>query len=127
MSWKVRAEATSSPPDTNRNGPGKPAGVRKHGTKRAKKAPQKCADRRQKVVKKTSNNCKKSCTNASNKLHKKYEEKKTRFRDILLFFRLNLEVVFGVFLACFGRAVRHALRRGPPAVHRNCEKRIKYI
>ena len=45
----------------------------------------------------------------------------------MLFFRLNLEVVFGVFLACFGRAVRHALRRGPPAVHRNCEKRIKYM
>ena len=126
MSWKVRAEAASSPPDTNRNGPGKPAGVRKHGTKRAKKAPQKCADRRQKVVKKTSKKCKKSCTNASNKLHK-IHEKRTFFRYILLFFRLNLEVVFGAFLACFGRAVRHALRRGPPAVHRNYEKRITYI
>ena len=60
MSWKVRAEAASSPVDTNGNGPDKPAGVRKHGTKRTKKAPQKCAERRQKVAKKTSKTCKKA-------------------------------------------------------------------
>ena len=60
MSWKLRAEAASSPPDTNVNGPGKPAGVRKHGTERAKNAPQKCAERRPKVVKKTSKTYKKA-------------------------------------------------------------------
>ena len=59
MSWKVRAEAASSPVDTNGNGPDKPAGVRKHGTKRTKKAPQKCAERRQKVAKKRQKNAKK--------------------------------------------------------------------
>ena len=42
-------------------------------------------------------------------------------------FLLNLEVTLDAFLACFGRAAWRSLSKSPPAVHRNCEKRIKRI
>ena len=84
MSWKVRAEAASSPVDTNGNGPDKPAGVRKHGTKRAKQAPQKCAERRQKVAKKTPKTRKKAAQMRQTNYTKNI--KKARFFDIFCYF-----------------------------------------
>ena len=126
MSRKLRAQAGSKIGVSLGLFAGQPPGARTNGTKRAKNAPQKCAKQHQKVATKTSKKYRKTAQMRPTIFTKKYQ-KSALFRDILLFFRLNLEAVFGAFLACFGRAVRCALRRGPPAVLRNYEKHIKHI
>ena len=103
MSRKLRAQAASKIGVSLGLFAGQPPGARTNGTKRAKKAPQKCAKQHQKVATKTSKKYRKAAQMRPTIFTKQISKKCTFPRYFAIFltrFKGRFRRFFGLFCTC---------------------------